>query len=233
MIIGIAGNINSGKDTVASMLNYIMSVGKHKAKFSDWRIKQLAYDNSFSYKITHFADILKLNLSNIFNINVDVFNNRKFKDECWFYPYTGEFIIKIEDISNYKQISLENSSEFNINNPKQIIKIRTLMQIYAEFCKKLFGEHVWIKGTIDKAKLINSIHKYCLIPDVRFKEESYAIARENGIVVRIERPENNEYRSDHISENDRPIYNYIIENDGNLSNLFYKVLAFYEKIKME
>ena len=233
MIIGIAGNINSGKDTVASMLNYIMSVGKHKAKFSEWRIKQLAYDNAYCHKIAHFADIVKLNLSNIFNINIDVFNNRKFKDECWFYPYTGEFIIKENDLSEYSQITIDNIESFDLNNPKQIIKVRTLMQVYAEHCKKLFGNCIWVKATMDKAKLINSIHKYCLIPDVRFKEESYAISRENGIVVRVERPEDNEYRSNHISENNSPIYHYIIENDSNLSNLFYKVLAFYEKIKME
>ena len=43
MIIGISGNINSGKDTVASILVYLYAVGKHKATFRDWVIKKDAY----------------------------------------------------------------------------------------------------------------------------------------------------------------------------------------------
>ena len=41
MIIGISGNINSGKDTVASILVYLYAVGKHKATFKYTEVKYI------------------------------------------------------------------------------------------------------------------------------------------------------------------------------------------------
>ena len=229
MIIGIAGNINSGKDTVASMLNYIMSVGKNKATYSDWAIKQKAYDNAYSHKVIHFADIVKLNLANIFSLSIDVFNNRKFKDELWYVPSTGKFIEESET-KDYQKIELENRFRLDCSNPTQIVKIRTLMQAYAEDCKTMFGKEIWIRSTIIQAKYINEAHKYCLIPDVRFFNEIQAIWKTNGIVIRIVRPKG-EIKSEHISENGITTENYTIENTGTLPELFYKVLALYERIK--
>lgn len=229
MIIGIAGNINSGKDTIASMLNYIISVGKHKAKFSDWMIKQKVYDTSYSNRITHFADVIKLNLSNIFNFDVSILNDRNFKDELWYSPFTGKFIEE-KDTNDLYKIELENYLELNCSNIYQIVKLRTLIQIYAEKCKTLFGNRIWINSTITKAKYINQFHKHCLIPDVRFQDEVKAIWESDGIVIKIERP-NNEIQSNHISENNPLRYNYYIKNDSTLSNLFYKVLAIYERIE--
>ena len=229
MIIGIAGNINSGKDTVASMLNYIMTVGKNKAVFSDWAIKQKAYDNAYSHKVIHFADIVKLNLANMFSLSIDVFNNRKFKDELWYVPSTGKFIEENET-NCYQKIELENHFQLDCSNPTQIVKIRTLMQIYAEDCKTMFGKEIWIKSTIIQAKYINEAHKHCLIPDVRFFNEIQAIWKVDGIVIRIVRPKG-EIKSEHISENGITTENYTIENTGTLPELFYKVLALYERIK--
>lgn len=229
MIIGIAGNINSGKDTVASMLNYIMSVGKNKAVFSDWAIKQKAYDNAYHHKVIHFADIVKLNLANMFSLSIDVFNNRKFKDELWYVPSTGKFIEENET-KGYQKIELENHFQLDCSNPTQIVKIRTLMQTYAEDCKTMFGKEIWIRSTIIQAKYINEAHNHCLIPDVRFFNEIKAIWGANGIVIRIVRPKG-EIKSEHISENGITTENYTIENTGTLPELFYKVLALYERIK--
>ena len=59
IIIGIAGQLNSGKDTVASMINYIHQQGVTKASYRDWQISQSHYDINFKHKIIHFADPLK------------------------------------------------------------------------------------------------------------------------------------------------------------------------------
>ena len=99
MIIGIAGNINSGKDTVASMLNYIHVVGKHKANYADWLIKQKAYDKFYSSRINHFADIIKNNLSEILDLSRDIFYDRQFKDIEWYHISTGKFI-KEQDLKD-------------------------------------------------------------------------------------------------------------------------------------
>ena len=76
MIIGIAGNINSGKDTVASILNYIYVVGKHKAKYSDWLIKRLVFDQSYTYTIIHFADTIKDNIRPLAKLHISIKNGR-------------------------------------------------------------------------------------------------------------------------------------------------------------
>ena len=230
MIIGIAGNINSGKDTVASMLLYIHSVGKNKAKFADWNIKRMAYDNSFKHKIIHFAHVIKSNLSNIFCIDIDYFNNRRYKDELWYHPSTGRFLEDNELKDYHKQITLDNFYEFNSHNPNHVIKLRTLIQTYAEECKRMFGELVWCKSTINQAYWINQAHKICVIPDVRFIHESISIRSNDGIVIKIVRP-NNKIQSNHNSENNDLDYDYLIENDETLTVLFFKVLAIYEKIK--
>lgn len=229
MIIGIAGNINTGKDTVASMLNYIQAVGKHKAKFSDWITKRLAYDNSYSNRIHHFANVIKDNLSDILHLDRDIFDNRQFKDIEWYHISTGKFI-KEKDLKN-------NHIKFELNNPIEllqednvVIKLRTIIQLYAEHVKLLFGENIWIKSSINRFKFINNLFGYCLIPDVRFFNELKAIWQSNGIVILITR-KNNNIESNHCSENNELPCNYTIENDGSLLELFHKVLAIYEQIK--
>lgn len=229
MIIGIAGNINSGKDTVASMLNYIHVVGKHKANYADWLLKQKAYDSSYSNRIHHFANVIKDNLSDILHLNRDIFDNRQFKDIEWYHISTGKFI-KEKDLK-------DNHIKFELNNPIEllqednvVVKIRTIIQLYAEHIKLLFGENIWIKSSINRFKFINNLFGYCLIPDVRFFNELKAIWQANGIVIKIER-EDNEIKSNHCSENNNLPCNYTIENNGTLPQLFFKVLAIYEQIK--
>lgn len=230
MIIGIAGNINSGKDTVASMLLYIHQVGKNNAKYADWLTKRLAYDNSFKHKIIHFADIAKNNISKILGINVDFFNNRMYKDELWYIPSKGRFIEE-KDIAKHKVINLENIHELDITNKKHIVKLRTLIQSYAESCKKIFGNNTWIANTMRMASEINSIHRICIIPDVRFRNECSWIQSYSGIVIYITRS-NNEIKSNHESENNNDIfYDFNINNDSNQQSLFFKVLAIYDQIK--
>lgn len=229
MIIGIAGKMNSGKDTVANMFTYIMTVGKNKAKFGDWIINRKVYDNPSNYHITHFALGVKFNLSTMLTLPIDVFNDRTYKDELWYVPSTGKFIEE-DKTNNYYKIELENFSELDTNNKTHIIKIRTIMQSYAEQCKTMFGNDVWIKCTMADAITINNLYGYCIIPDVRFNEEVKKIWEANGIVIKIKRPKD-EIVSKHISEKTDVHYNYEIINESSLSNLFYKVLAIYEQIK--
>ena len=228
MIIGIAGNINSGKDTVASMLNYIFVVGKHKASYAEWATKQKAYDASYSNRVVHFADTIKDNLSDIFHLNRDLFDNRQFKDELWYHSSTGKFIKEEALKDKHIKFTIEDSIEL-LKNKNVVFKLRTIIQLYAEHIKLLFGENIWIRSCIGKALYLNLTFKYSLIPDVRFFNELKAIWKEDGIVIKIERP-NNEIKLNHCSENNNLPCNYTIINDGSLPQLFYKVLAVYEKI---
>ena len=230
MIIGIAGNINSGKDTVASMLLYIHQVGKNNAKYADWITKRLAYENSFKHKIVHFAHVIKSNLADIFCLDINYFNNRKYKDELWYHPSTGKFLEDKELKSYTKRITLDNFNQFSANNPNHVVKLRTLIQTYAENCKEMFGHLIWCKTTINQAYWVNQANKICIIPDVRFYDESMSIRANGGIVIKIVRADG-EIKSNHVSENNDYEYDFLIQNNSSLQTLFFKVLALYEQIK--
>ena len=58
-LIGIKGFKGSGKDTVASMISYILYVGTTKANFDSWHAQHQADIVSNSEIIIHFADKLK------------------------------------------------------------------------------------------------------------------------------------------------------------------------------
>ena len=67
-VIGIAGQKHSGKDTVASMINYIFAIGISRVSYSDYLIRKASIEYTYKDRIVHFADGLKDVLSIIYNI---------------------------------------------------------------------------------------------------------------------------------------------------------------------
>ena len=68
IIIAISGSKEVGKDTTATMLEYIMSVGISKATYAEWyRRTKVAED--YGANIIHFADKLKDLCAQITNLS--------------------------------------------------------------------------------------------------------------------------------------------------------------------
>ena len=83
-IIGIAGCKNSGKDTVANMINYIFATGITRSNYADYVIRRKSINISHKDRIVHFADNMKDVMSIIFSIPRFAFDNRVKKDsEYW------------------------------------------------------------------------------------------------------------------------------------------------------
>lgn len=240
-VIGIAGRKNSGKDTVASMINYIFAVGKTNASFRDWMFRKEVFDNTYKDRIFHFADPLKDVLSIMYNIPREFFNRREYKDNLWYCINSGKFInessisplhyniITIENLSKGKNIS----DYFNYMNPKlTVIKLRTLMQYFGtDICRKYLANDIWIKSALSNIINISSNRVICIVPDVRFSNEANAL-RFNlqslyGGVILVER-ENDTY--EHSSENIDFDTDFVIDNNGSLNKLFYKVLEICQTI---
>lgn len=245
-IIGLAGNKNSGKDTVASMINYIFAVGITKAKYSDWVLKRASYDETYKDRIVHFADNLKDCLSIIYGIPRYAFDDRKMKDEMYYSLTTGNFINKrgvdqnnagfcvlTNEILKHSSIKneLETYDEFNV-----LITIRTLMQYFGtEVCREHLGHKVWIKSNIAKIVEVAANRRLCIVPDVRFTNEAAAIHKDNpflyGRIIKISRSNNNNNEHDyHDSEIITFTTDYSINNNGTLIELFYKTLDICQKI---
>lgn len=235
-IIGIGGKANSGKDTVASMINYILGNGVTKANFREWMMKRDAFDITYRRNIIHFADTLKDAVSIIFGIDRDKLDDRYYKDEAW-YCVTEKRFVHPEDVDtvNYLTVSSHDLAAngfymYHHKHPKTpLIKIRSLLQYFGtDICRNMFYDNIWVNSTITKAADIAMLYNYCIIPDVRFTNESTAIRcnSSTGEVLLVNRDV--EQQSSHASEMLDFDATYVIDNNGKLLDLFYKVVLFIQ-----
>lgn len=242
-IIGITGKKQVGKDTVASMINYIFAVGITNANYKQWLIRRTSYDITHKDRIIHFADTLKDVLSMIYEIPRQCFDNTKYKDEFYYNMSTNDFVnndwikrnrdnvfIIDNDIIN-KNYSIDYIKICLAKNKFIIIKLRNLMQYFGtNICRKNLGNDIWIRNTIRRAVNKAEARKLCIISDVRFKNEAKAICDCSlyGGLIKIIR--DTQQLDDHISENEDIKTNIVIENNGTLMQLFYKVLDIIQKL---
>lgn len=242
-VIGIAGAKNSGKDTVASMINYIFAAGVSKAKYQDWVIKQTVYDNEYKDRIIHFADPIKDILSIMFNIPRKYFDDRIYKDVYWYNiragyfanidknRITSEVLLTIKDLE--KGFTIPQLID-NYGGKHVYVKLRTLMQYFAtNICKSYFGEDIWIRSAMSKIVDIAESRRLCIVPDVRFANEAEAIMTDSdslyGVVIMVKR--DNHVEPEHCSEIIDFKCDFEIDNNSNLFQLFYKVLNICQMLK--
>jgi len=247
IIIGIAGKKNSGKDTVASMLNY-MFVNGVKSNYKYWLLNRLTYDTIHKNKIMHFADPLKDILSIMYNINRAAFDNRDYKDKMWYNIGTNKFCSDdvISKMSNNKLVFiygdiLNNTSLHDIILRKGaencFIKLRTLMQYFGtNVCRNNLQDDIWIKIAKTKMVAIAETYNHCIVPDVRFENEANAIRGMNeslyGVLIKVENiSETTDATDTHISEQLLTNCDYTVKNNHEqFMPLFYQVFDVYCKL---
>lgn len=241
-IIGIAGELNSGKDTLASMINYIFAVGITKANFQDWLINKVKWDETNKDRITHFADPLKDCLSIMYNIPREYFDDRVKKDKEWFIINENRFIN--EDQSNsakYAKITMEvlhfNDTLSNVishilyGGYQPIIKLRTLMQYFGtEIGRETLQDDLWIRSTMNRAAGIADHRRVCLIPDIRFTNELDAIRTNSLYGGDIEITRNQSGSHKHASETIDFTCKYLVNNSGTKTQTFYQAINIVSNI---
>lgn len=240
-IIGIGGHKNCGKDLVASMFNYINYNGIQKCNYHNYMINKQQYDITLSKSVVHFADSVKDNLSTIFGIRRDLFDDRYYKDNCW-YDFRINDFIETKWLSNeHKKLfiddftSLDSFKKLIANNPERpCAKLRTLMQVYAQLMRDTFGDDIWVTSAVRKASNIALYNHIGLIADVRYINEAMAIKScflSTGYVVRVFRDiTDNTVIDNHESERCDFDYDFEIHNDTTLVNLFYQCFNIYKQI---
>lgn len=232
LLIGVGGLRNSGKDTVVNIMDYIIRNGIARANYKKWIINGMN-NTIYKNKTVAFADGIKDILSRLFGISRDCFDNRIYKDELYYNLKTRQFIT-VETVEK-EHISIVHSQMINTNfglnqyvDTNACIKLRTLMQWFGtEIGRNQIYDEVWIDDTIRRANDMRNKHKYCFVSDIRFGNEVEAIHKAEGIVILIERP--NIIKDDHPSEKLEFEYDYVINNDGSLMTLFYRVLEFIKQ----
>jgi energy-coupling factor transporter ATP-binding protein EcfA2 len=98
--------------------------------------------------------------------------------------------------------------------------VRKILQDVGIIFREKIDPDIWIKSLFK----ITENEDHVIIPDVRFINEADAIKKRGGLLIRINRPGKN--GDGHISETSLDNYkdfDYIIENDGELDELFHKV----------
>lgn len=235
-IVGIKGFKGSGKDTVASMISYILHDGIMKANYDTWL---LYHKNGFVENdeiIIHFADKLKDDIAAFCNIDRKLLDRQDIKEENYYNFKTGivstnikdatyvvdkcnDVILKYNDLSSYLVLYNNNVS----------IKIRVLLQYYGtNIIRNHFWREAFIRYTMNKAFDIRNSKGQCIIADARFdNDECKAIRDCGGMIIRVDRKSNNDNHDSHESEQITINKDdYVIDNTGTLVGLFYKVLKF-------
>lgn len=233
-IVGIKGFKGSGKDTVASMISYILHDGIMKANYDTWL---LYHKNGFVENdeiIIHFADKLKDDIAAFCNIDRKLLDRQDIKENYYYNFNTGivstnikdsfyiidncnDAILKYDDLAKHLVVFSNNVS----------IKIRLLLQYYGtNVIRNHFWKEAFIRYTMNKAFDIRNSKGQCIIADARFEnDECEAIKQCGGMIIRVDRKFNNndnhESEQIKISQDD-----YVIDNTGTLVGLFYKVLKF-------
>lgn len=226
-IVGIKGFKGSGKDTVASMISYILHDGIMKATYDTWL---LYHKNDFIENdeiIIHFADKLKDDIAGFCNIERKLLDKQEIKENYYYNFKTGIVSTNIKD-ANYV---INNALEFNnlstllLLNTNVSIKIRVLLQYYGtNVIRNHFWHNAFVHYTINKAFDIRNKLGQCIIADARFDNECNVIKKYGGKIIRVDRRVNNDnHESEQITINKD---DYVIDNTGTLVGLFYKVLKF-------
>lgn len=231
-IIGIAGLKGSGKDTVGTMIHYILCHNHGNCKYAEWLTQRHLIEQEKS--IVHFADTLKEVSSILLGIPVEKFNDRDCKDKLLYNFYSRKFV---ENKPPYYEVTLDElhlcdgTLMLDVTNTVKCIKLRTFLQWFAtEVCREKVGKDIWIYSTLPKISETLDKYGFCSVADVRFKDEVKALKccslYRGGIYVKRDScvPDG------HISEGYIPEDYTVIENNGSLMQLFYKVYDYIQTL---
>jgi hypothetical protein len=123
------------------------------------------------------------------------------------------------------------------NMPENWRNTNGYLMTYREFLQRLGTEAV--RNNIHHNAWVNALMSSCtykdnwIITDVRFHNEMDAIKKKNGIIIRVTRSDQ-DHKSYHISENalDSETFDFVIENEGGLTELRNKVEQFMWKMNL-
>jgi len=199
MIIGISGKINSGKDTVGAVIQYLIwkdEVEKGITPLQNYSIEDFMratfYAQEYSgWQIRKFADKLKDMVCLMIGCTREQLEDRVFKEtplpEIWWYYKSGGIVTLYPD-GRYKEFG----DRYLVKTTPRLL----LQQMGTECGRNIIHPNVWvnalmadyrIEGQIDKGKTYSgSDYPNWIITDMRFPNEMNAI-RNHGITIRINR----------------------------------------------
>ena len=226
-IISVQGNKWSGKDTVAKMLQYLLSTPKILHKYDLYcRLKWFKKD----YKIVRYADKMKEMLAILLNTNVQNFEDREFKEQYYVDFNTLQLIhVDESNINAFKDKILSDTrftkeiKRVNSNLTKNyFLSIRQILQYFGtDIMRKYFGDKLWIYSTLQSGNKNNIV-----IADQRFAIENEVVKKYNAFIIHVTRKgcsiglHSSERELDTLYKKHK--FDISLVNNGTLKELFNK-----------
>lgn len=246
MIIGITGNINSGKDTVAKMIKYYFHKKKYESTFNlqynkylnfpftfeEYKNLGFIYYNNEGFIIKKFAYKLKQIAAILVGCKAKDFESEEFKNKILSDEWQNEppsYNIK----RTYRSLLQQLGTEAIRNNIHKDTWVNALFCDYKENCEigKISSNEIINKETIEKY----TNYPNWIISDLRFLNEAKAIKDREGIIIKINRSQPNKISSNHASEVElkQIVADYTIENNGTIEQLYEQVSLILNQINIK
>ena len=237
-IISVSGKINSGKDTVGKIIQYLCS--RENTTFQAWGIAQNNCKSDIVNKfyqggwdIVKWADKLKDMVCILLSCTREQLEDREFKEtelgEEWTkYAVADGFIKEYigdgcmgEPKMKSKQCSKEEYEEHYRINWQTAYKTnytpRVLLQyIGTDLFRKFIHENVWVNATLNNYDYIQrwidagseAVLHNWIITDTRFPNEADAVKSRGGINIRLQCNSDLDNNDTHISETALDFYKF-------------------------
>lgn len=216
MLIAISGRSNSGKDTVAGIIQDLTSA-------LPWM--------EHPFQIHKFADALKDCTCRILGCTREQLEDREYKEKelgvewkCWKVKESSE--------ANWKLLPCEAGVSLSDFWDAELVCMtpRLLMQLLGTDCgRQILHPNLWVNSTFANYKPSDS----WILTDCRFPNELEAVKARGGVVIRIERGklDLNVHESESALDNYND-FDYVIYNDGSIDDLVEKVKAMLNEMKI-
>ena len=227
MIIAISGRINSGKDTVGQIIQYLTN----KSNAYPFDLKS-DYSYKSEWQIKKFADKLKDIVCVLLGCTREQLEDREFKEkelgEEWDRIISSDGKVHLPD--DYPDL------EYSKLTP------RLLMQLIGTECgRQIIHPEIWINALMSEYKespqnilkgegyQLGDVYPNWIITDMRFPNELKAVEDREGITIRVNRPDLEQ--SNHPSETslDSATFDFIINNDKDIEHLINEVRKILKK----
>ncbi|HRT02965.1 MAG TPA: hypothetical protein P5513_03400 [Candidatus Diapherotrites archaeon] len=215
MIIGISGKLQTGKNTSAHMMQFIIENYKEGLD-ADSMFASYLLGYGYDFKKTEqkqFASKIKQIVALLINCDVkdledESFKNKILSKEWWTYKLPNDQLLAYTD----------NNPDFI--NKYNLIKMtpRLMMQLIGtEGMRNIIHPNIWITSLFNDYKEDSN----WLITDCRFPNEAKAIKDKGGILIRVNRLIG---KIVYVIENDQPFQNWYGVVESYNGNNFYNVI---------
>jgi hypothetical protein len=238
-IISISGRIGSGKDLIGQIIQYLTDKNVTTETFEFWYASNFysVYQDTGKWKIKKFADKLKDIVCLLINCTREQLEDREFKEkelgEEWnkniYDAFDRTKILRVEKLTPRLLLQLL-GTEWGRNIIHPNIWVNTLMSEYISLdCKNVCAKLDNVgHECMDKSSCVYNPN--WIITDVRFPNELEAVKEKKGISIRVNRDRkgftNQKLLAElHPSETalNNAEFDYVIDNNGSISDLIDKV----------